>query len=143
MKNKKIRKIVRLIVYILLGVFMINAIYAIYSLTNASEEDLPMTQEFPPEYLNLFTPESKNDLKLEISYPSKVRNTISTFEYKKKYSIILYKLDATMNIALNNLISVKRREVKEVENKVSELFKGQISNLNIYLANPNWALIYF
>lgn len=57
----------------------------------------------PPEYLNLFKKNEK--LIFQITVKSKTRNLISQFQYDKKYSINVYRLDILSNSNLNEIIN--------------------------------------
>ena len=63
-----------------------------------------MSLDMPPDYKYLFNDSAKQKLVLEETYTIKGRNPISVFYYDNKYSLLVYKINAQLNLSLKDLI---------------------------------------
>ncbi|SRR5260221_131404 len=95
--------IVLLIILALFGWFIHHIIGLRHIMDITDEKDATRNvSSAPPEYLNLF--KKNNKLIFQITVKSKTRNLISQFQYDKKYSINVYRLDILSNSNLNEII---------------------------------------
>ena len=52
----------------------------------------------PQEYQELFADSLKSDFKNKVTYNSKCRNAISTFDFNSDYSVIVHQLNVEQNL---------------------------------------------
>jgi hypothetical protein len=106
MKTKRVR--IRIIYYIILIIFIIG--YIIYSFRNLHirSKDLLVNHDtkIPAEYLSLLNLKDTSDIKPVINYVTKYRFPISLVDYKKKYTLIIYKIIDSLDIQITKVIHV-------------------------------------
>ena len=57
----------------------------------------------PREYLELFEDSVKSSLTNKVTYNSKSRNAISTFDFSRDYSVVVYQLNVEQDFGLNEI----------------------------------------
>ena len=94
-------KTIFLITFIIVIVYLAIAIYLNFK--NSIYNPIT-TFSAPLDYVNLFNNDARKKLVLKVNYVIKGRNPIALFDYEKKYSVLVYKLDASKDISLKNLV---------------------------------------
>jgi len=96
--------------------------YLFYALRNMadSQNNLLLTKENPLslEYLSLFNLRDTFDMKPLINYITKHRSPISLFDYKKKYTLIIYKICDNFEIPITNVLQIKNTSSDSKTNNI-------------------------
>jgi hypothetical protein len=107
MPKKNIRN--RIIYYFIIGFFLFGyLIYSSYELFK-NFDNLVLNKDLPSnEYLSFLNFGDSSDFKPVINHSSKFRFPISLIDYKKKYTIIIYKLSDSFDNSVSNQIIVDK-----------------------------------
>jgi hypothetical protein len=105
----------------LFGILKFSTVFrkALKDLKKVEANELPATKLLPEEYLNLFTKEALNNIKVNSVRNSKVRSPVASIDYKKKFVIYIYK------------INMVRSDVK-----IDTMLHQEIKNLNELPSGP-------
>lgn len=93
---------------IILFVLLLYGIHLTFSYSKAVkgfDNFLPLNKSVSGEYLSLFTDDAQRSLAPLISYPSKVKNTMSVVRYRGNVDIFIYKINLATAQPLSKLLT--------------------------------------
>ena len=107
LSKKKSRGILFLFI-VIAALWIIHGFYKVQKVTIYSPV-FSLTN--PAEYDNLFNTNAKTEMILDESINTLGRNPISNFTYKKKYSVVVYKIRSSISSSLREFIQTQTREI--------------------------------
>src|SRR6186713_2007305 len=122
----KTYKIIRLIILIVIGLFLIGLVIKVCTLiprwftavNEATANDLPMTQVVTPEDSSLISMKYIDKVRSHENINSKVRSPVSFLYVDDTYHLVIYKIDSTGDKSLMNLLQIKTENSKRSDGVV-------------------------
>jgi hypothetical protein len=115
MRNKKLIRIIQLVIFLLVVGYLSKIIY---QFVTSFTEGNKVSNKPNKEYISLFSREYRNQIHAHNNYSSKVRYDISSFDFDKKYSIVIFKLPLSSDFALNKTIVENNADLQDPKEDV-------------------------